>query len=390
MPRSTESRPTTNTARRPIARERNSTLERRCASFSARGTVEEPASIARSAPTLRVPSANPAAGCDSASTELRRRWLTEFGSCAAHPVRVSSPDERTDTRGTDPSEAGTDWGTTASCPRLELVPAAGGPATSRVRFALTGTPGVSNRGALTGVGSAAVAGLVVAGGDDSAAGDWVESTGGVGAGVGAGAGVGDGSLTGGGGGVGVATDGAGAGFGAGGGAGGAIGGGAGVPRAGSRVSGSTYVSRSPTRTPMCTYGTSCSGSPDVPESATASPSSTGEPRLTSSRPRCVSDDLWPSRVTIVTVKPCVGTCPANVTSPDTGARIACPPTTAMSTPRCCPPAYGLSPMENARSTAPSAGQAHAHAPGVQAKNANAAVATTTGVLVVREANMDRR
>ena len=31
-------------------------------------------------------------------------------------------------------------------------------------------------------------------------------------------------------------------------------------------------------------------------------------------PRCVSDALYPSPVTIVTVSPCVGTCPANDTS----------------------------------------------------------------------------
>ena len=123
-------------------------------------------------------------------------------------------------------------------------------------------------------------------------------------------------------------------------AGGAAGAGGGLvaTRGGSKDSGSTYVSSSPTRTPRWTYGTSCSGSPDGPGSAIGSPSSTCAPRFTSSCPRCVRDALWPPPVAIVTVSPCVGTCPAKVTSPLTGASTARASPSAMSTPRCCPPA----------------------------------------------------
>ena len=53
--------------------------------------------------------------------------------------------------------------------------------------------------------------------------------------------------------------------------------------------------------------------------------------------------------------------PAKVTSPETGARTVAASTRPMSTPRCCPPAYGLSPSENSRRTSPSAGHAHAEA-----------------------------
>ena len=104
------------------------------------------------------------------------------------------------------------------------------------------------------------------------------------------------------------------------GAGGAAGAGGGLvaPRGGSKDSGSTYVSSSPTRTPRWTYGTSCSGSPVGPGSAMASPSATRPPRFTSNVPRWVSDALYPSFVAIVTVRPLVGTCPANVISPVDG------------------------------------------------------------------------
>ena len=75
------------------------------------------------------------------------------------------------------------------------------------------------------------------------------------------------------------------------------------------------VSSSPTRMPRWTYGTACSASPDGPGSAIGSPSATMAPLRTRSGPRCVSDALYPSPVTIVTVRPCVGTWPANDTSP---------------------------------------------------------------------------
>jgi hypothetical protein len=146
------------------------------------------------------------------------------------------------------------------------------------------------------------------------------------------------------------------------GAGGASGaeGGVGAPRGGRRVRGSTYVSLGPTRTPRWTYGTGCSASPLGPASESASPSETVPPRRTRSAPRCVSDTLV-SPYAIVTVRPCVGTWPANVTSPATGARTDLAPSRAMSSPRCWPAAY-VSPLtEKPLSTTPSAGQDHAHA-----------------------------
>jgi hypothetical protein len=59
-----------------------------------------------------------------------------------------------------------------------------------------------------------------------------------------------------------------------------------------------------------------------------------EPFRTRSAPTCVSEALYPSAVTIVTVRPCVGTWPANDTSPEAGARTVDAPPRAMSTPRC--------------------------------------------------------
>ena len=78
-----------------------------------------------------------------------------------------------------------------------------------------------------------------------------------------------------------------------GGAGGAAGagGGLGALRDGSKPSGSTYVSLSPTRIPRWTYGTACSASPDGPGSAMGSPSATDAPFRTRSEPRCVSEAL---------------------------------------------------------------------------------------------------
>ncbi len=199
-----------------------------------------------------------------------------------------------------------------------------------------------------------------------------------------------------GGGVGVAggaaAAGGGAGAGSGVGAGGATGAGGGLvaPRDGSKDSGSTYESAAPTRTPRWTYATSCSGSPEGPGSAIDAPSSTVAPRLTSSVPRWVRDALCPSRVAIVTVRPCVGTCPANVTSPPAGARTTLAPPRAMSTPRCCPPAYLLSETENSRSTGPLAGHAHAHEAGVRERAHAIAAVPTIAHLVARRVNMPRR
>jgi hypothetical protein len=191
---------------------------------------------------------------------------------------------------------------------------------------------------------------------------------------------------------GVASTGGGAGSsGCGEGAGGAAGagGGLGALRGGSSPSGSMYVSSPPALTPRWTYGTSYSGSPEGPEAAIASPSPTRSPFLTRSGPRWVSEALC-SPATIVTVRPCVGTWPANVTSPDTGARIADPPTTAMSIPRCWPAAYLSAATENSRRTAPSAGHAHARADGPAASAHATTPLTQRSRLVARRANMRRR
>jgi hypothetical protein len=179
------------------------------------------------------------------------------------------------------------------------------------------------------------------------------------------------------------------------GAGGASGaeGGMGAPRGGRNVSGSTYVSCGPTRTPRWRYGTACSASPVGPASEITSPSETRAPRRTRSAPRCVSDTLVSSN-SIVTVRPCVGTWPAKVTAPPTGARTDLAPPRATSIPRCCPAAYVSPVTENPSRSCPSAGQVHAHA-GVPATSAQLRTAPTQAVhlqtvLVARRANMHRR
>ena len=174
------------------------------------------------------------------------------------------------------------------------------------------------------------------------------------------------------------------------GAGGAAGGGGVVTlRGGSRDSGSTYTSPA-VRIPRWTYGTSCSGVPDGPGSASGSPSRTESPRCTSSGPRWVSETLKPSDVSIVTVRPCVGTLPANVTSPSAGARTDTASPSAMSTPRCWPPAYGSSPTEKPRSTSPSVGQAQAGAAGAVTSAQTTTTSSAAAAVVARCRNTDRR
>lgn len=81
--------------------------------------------------------------------------------------------------------------------------------------------------------------------------------------------------------------------------------------------------------------------------------------------------------------------PANVTTPDTGALKAADAPSAMSTPRCCPPAYGSPLTVKPRSTAPSAGHAQAHADGPVTSAATIARPTHTSHLVARGENMAR-
>jgi hypothetical protein len=185
-----------------------------------------------------------------------------------------------------------------------------------------------------------------------------------------------------------AGGGLGTGLGVGAGAGDGAGGGA-AARAGSSEAGSTYFSSAPTRTPRCKYGVSCSGSPDGPPSATTSPSLTYAPRFTVIRPTCVSEALNPSAVAIVTVRPCVGTWPAKVTSPETGARTEPEPPRATSIPRCWPAAYSSLPTENSRRTTPSAGHAQASALDGPASAARARPSVVRRSAVARGANMGR-
>jgi hypothetical protein len=110
---------------------------------------------------------------------------------------------------------------------------------------------------------------------------------------------------------------------------------------GRNESGSTYPCGSEvTRTPRYTYGASSSGVPLGPTVPTASPSATLAPFFTTAEPRCVSVTEYPSPVAMVTLRPLVGTLPANVTVPDAGATTVVPAPEPMSMPRCCPPAYG--------------------------------------------------
>ncbi len=86
---------------------------------------------------------------------------------------------------------------------------------------------------------------------------------------------------------------------------------------------------------------------------------------------------YPSGVRMDTVLPWVGTVPANVTEPPDGARTSSPSSAAMSTPRCCPAAYGSEPSAKGRSTSPRAGQAQA-SPALG--TASAEMSTTTNAI----------
>jgi hypothetical protein len=116
-------------------------------------------------------------------------------------------------------------------------------------------------------------------------------------------------------------------------------------RGGRRVAGSTYPSAaSEIRIPRWTYGVGHSLSPLWPARPTVSPSTTVVPFATESWPRWVNETAYPSSW-IVTVRPEVGTTPANETTPDAGARTGSPSEPATSTPRCWPAAYASGPSE---------------------------------------------
>jgi hypothetical protein len=72
-----------------------------------------------------------------------------------------------------------------------------------------------------------------------------------------------------------------------------------------------------------------------------SPSLTAAPAATAIEPRCVSVIEYPSAVSIVTHSSLVGTEPAKLTEPLSGAATGSPVAAApMSMPRCWPAAYG--------------------------------------------------
>jgi len=83
-----------------------------------------------------------------------------------------------------------------------------------------------------------------------------------------------------------------------------------------------------------------------------------------------------SAVRIETLFPLAGTVPANVTCPAAGATTVVPVGAPMSTPRCCPPAYGCAGSKvNGASTGPATGHVHAPAAGTPT-NAKANTTTT--------------
>ena len=68
--------------------------------------------------------------------------------------------------------------------------------------------------------------------------------------------------------------------------------------------------------------------------ATASPSATEAPFATAIEPRCVRVTERPAAVSMVMLRPDVGTVPANVTTPAAGARTSEPVAPPTSMPRC--------------------------------------------------------
>jgi hypothetical protein len=77
--------------------------------------------------------------------------------------------------------------------------------------------------------------------------------------------------------------------------------------------------------------------------------------------------------------PLVGTVPANVTCPGTGATTVVPVAAPMSIPRCCPPAYGCAGSKvKGTSTGPATGHVHAPAIGTHSNaSTTTAIARTT-------------
>jgi hypothetical protein len=154
----------------------------------------------------------------------------------------------------------------------------------------------------------------------------------------------------------------GAGCGSGSGAGGSLDAG-GVPSGGRYCSGSRYPCGSAlNRMPKCTYGTGNSGTPLLPASATLAPSSTCMPSPTRTDPRWSSVAEYPSVLSIVIVRPPLGTLPAKETVPAIGASTGAPSAPSTSMPRCWPGVSGNSGSNaNGRRTGPGSGHVQARA-----------------------------
>ena len=114
---------------------------------------------------------------------------------------------------------------------------------------------------------------------------------------------------------------------------------------------------------------------------TTSPSAIGAPFATPIEPRCVSVTEYPSAVSIVRLSPLVGTKPAKLTVPLSGATTGSPVAVApMSMPRCWPAAYGcVSSYENGWSTGPCTGQLHALATGTHTRNTTTTVVSLSNM-----------
>jgi hypothetical protein len=249
------------------------------------GVVRRPAGSAMPSPTLE-----PEGACRRCMLRANRRWPVVDARGVGRRLSVAAV--RTSDAAAPAAATGrTDRGRMA--PAIRGAPS-GSPCTepsgrARRTFAFEAAspevagialgPGVALESAEVDVGTGSVAG-----GDVAAAGEGSDGPAGA-----AGGATADG-------------DGEGSACGAGGDGASGAGGGLGALRGGSSPSGSTYASPSPSRIPRWTYGTACSGSPDVPEAAIGSPSATYWPRLTRSAPRWVSEALW-SPTAIVTVRP---------------------------------------------------------------------------------------
>jgi len=297
----------------------------------------------RSGPEASARSAAvPGPGADGAGrpwADVEREAPSAEGAGAACAM-PSSPDRASSGAGDErvaPSGAGARPGPVLSASRGERAGAGDDRGACPKRVA-SGAAGAS-RGAPPGAG--ALRGAPLGAGARPGAGAGRGAPLGAGAGLGAGTGLGP----------------SGAGAGAGAGRGASLGGGG--ARGGSIERGSRYACRVPaSRTPKCRWGWTAERVPVVPTAPSRSPAETEAPAPTASEERCRYDVSKPSPVRTLTVSPEEPAVPANRTSPPAAATTGVPTAAAMSMPRCCPPAYGLSPFRYGVMTSPRTGQLH--------------------------------